>query len=114
MIDAVAVVFSFNEAINARDVAALAELMTDTHRFIDSEGAAVDGKAACLDAWRGFFESFPDYRNVFDETHDVGDGVVVVHGHSVCSFSALDGPATWRAVVHDGRVDVWQVSEAST
>jgi hypothetical protein len=33
--DAVSVVGLFNEAINAGNVAALAELMTDTHRSID-------------------------------------------------------------------------------
>ena len=64
-----------------------------------------------MEAWRGFFDSFPDYRNVFDDVVDVGDGVVVVRGRSECSFAPLDGPAEWRAVVIDARVDVWQVSE---
>lgn len=111
MTDAVAVVGAFNEAINGRDLAALAELMTETHRFIDSAGAMVDGKNACLEAWRGFFNSFPDYRNVFENLEHTGDGVVVVRGRSECSFAPLDGPAEWRAVVLDARVDVWQVSE---
>jgi ketosteroid isomerase-like protein len=109
----VSVVGLFNEAINAGNVAALAELMTDTHRFIDSAGATVEGKAACIDAWRGFFGTFPDYRNVFDNIDHVGGGVVVVRGHSECSVVALHGPARWRAVVRDGLVDVWQVCEAS-
>jgi ketosteroid isomerase-like protein len=111
MTDAVAVVLSFNEAINSRDLDALAELMTASHRFIDSAGATVDGKNACVAAWRGFFEAFPDYRNNFEEIADVGDGVVVVRGRSECSLASLDGPAEWRAVVVDGRVDAWQVSE---
>jgi ketosteroid isomerase-like protein len=59
MTDAVAVVIAFNEAINDRDLAALTELMTESHRFIDSAGATVDGRNACVEAWRGFFESFP-------------------------------------------------------
>ncbi len=112
--DAVATVVAFNEAINARDSAALSRLMTDTHRFIDSEGTTVDGKRACLDAWRGFFEAFPDYRNVFDEAAEVDPGIVVVHGRSECTVAALDGPAEWRAVVRDGRVDEWHVSEAAS
>ena len=111
MTDTVAAVLAFNEAINGRDLAALTELMTETHRFIDSEGATVEGKNACLEAWQGFFESFPDYRNVFDDVADVGGGVVVVQGRSECSFAPLDGPAEWRAVVLAARVDVWQVSE---
>ena len=70
------VVGLFNEAINAGNVAALAGLMTDTHRFIDSAGTTVEGKSACIDAWRGFFGTFPDYRNVFDNVEDVGGGAV--------------------------------------
>jgi len=109
----VGVVVAFNEAINTRDVAALAELMTESHRFVDATLATTVGKDACIAAWRGFFDSFPDYRNVFDEVVDVGDGVVIAHGHSVCSVAALDGPAQWRAVVADDKVDAWQVSEPS-
>jgi hypothetical protein len=85
--------------------------MTESHRFIDSAGATVDGRNACVEAWRGFFESFPDYRNVFDDLTDVGGGVVAVRGRSECSFAPLDGPAEWRVVVVDARIDVWQVSE---
>ena len=111
MIDAAAVVLAFNEAINGRNLDALADPMTESHRFIDSAGATVDGRNACVEAWRGFFDSFPDYRNVFDEIAEVGDGVVVVRGRSECSFAPLDGPAEWRAVVVNARVEVWQVSE---
>jgi ketosteroid isomerase-like protein len=111
MTDAVLVVLAFNEAINGRDIVALAELMTESHRFIDSAGATTEGKDRCSAVWRGFFDSFPDYRNVFDDVADVGDGVVVARGRSECGFAALRGPAEWRAVVLDGRVDVWQVSE---
>ena len=71
----------------------------------------MDGRDACLQAWRGFFASFPDYRNVFDDISDTGDGVVVVHGRSECSFAPLAGPAQWRAVIVDGLVDEWRVSE---
>ena len=110
MTDAVLVVRAFNEAINGRNLRSLTGLMTASHRFIDSEGATVVGRDACVAAWRGFFEAFADYRNIFEEIEDVGDGVVVVHGRSECSFAPLDGPAEWRAVVVDGRVDVWQVS----
>jgi ketosteroid isomerase-like protein len=109
--DAVSVVAAFNEAINARALDALAELMAPSHRFIDSSGASVDGRDACIEAWRGFFDTFPDYRNHFEEITDAGDGVVVVRGWSACSFAPLDGPAEWRAVVSGGRVLIWQVSE---
>jgi ketosteroid isomerase-like protein len=114
MTDAVKVVLSFNEAINRRNLAALTELMTESHRFIDSAGTIVEGRDACVEAWRGFFDSFPDYRNIFDDIQDVGNGVVLVRGRSECSFLPLDGPAEWRAGVLEARVDVWQVSEPSS
>jgi hypothetical protein len=60
------VVLAFNAAINRRDLPGLGRLMADDHRFIDTAGDTFAGKPACLEAWRGFFESFPDYHNVFD------------------------------------------------
>jgi ketosteroid isomerase-like protein len=110
MTDPVAVVLAFNEAINARELAALADLMTERHRFVDAGGAIVDGKDACVAAWRGFFDAFPDYRNDFDRLEEIDDAVVVT-GRSACSVPALDGPAAWRAVVVGGRVELWQVSD---
>lgn len=108
--DAVDACRAFNEAINRRDLDGLAALMTDDHRFVDPAGGAVDGKAACLDAWRGFFAAFPDYRNHF-EGLDEADGVVDVVGHSTCAVPELDGPARWRVVVRpdDGLVVEWRV-----
>lgn len=109
--DAVTTVLAFNDAINRRDSADLEKLMTETHRFIDAAGASVRGRDECVSAWRGFFDSFPDYRNVFDDIAEVEPGVVAIRGHSDCSFAALDGPAQWRALVIEGRVDEWQVSD---
>ncbi len=106
-------VLAFNDAINARDLDALTALMTDDHRFVDSEAATVDGKTACVEAWRGFFAAFPDYRNVFDGARSIEPGVVDVTGRSECSVPALHGPARWRAVVRDGHIAVWQVFAAN-
>lgn len=98
----------FNDRINARDLQGLASLMSDDHAFIDSEGSAVSGKPACIDAWRGFFELFPDYRNVFASVRAQGDVVTIV-GHSVCSEPSLAGPAVWTATIRGGQVTRWQV-----
>ena len=64
--DAVIVV-EFNDAINRRDLLRLTELMAPEHRFIDSTGTTVSGRDACMNAWQGFFASFSDYRNIFDD-----------------------------------------------
>jgi ketosteroid isomerase-like protein len=108
-----AVVLAFNAAINRHDLPGLGRLMADDHRFIDTAGDTVAGKPPCLEAWRGFFESFPDYRNVFDNVRSSSDGIVEVHGRSECSVAALAGPARWRAVVADGLVVEWRVFDAT-
>jgi hypothetical protein len=64
----------------------------------------------CLDAWRGFFKSFPDYRNAFDRLV-VEDNKVTVVGRSSCSDVRLDGPALWVAKARDDKLAEWRVYE---
>jgi hypothetical protein len=47
-----AVVIGFNDAINRRDLAALARLMSADHRFIDGDARRVDGDVVV--EWRVF------------------------------------------------------------
>ena len=94
-LDAPQAALAFNDAITRRDLAALAGLMTDDHTFLDSGGNAVSGKAEVLSAWRGFFDAFPEYRNVWTQITRDGD-VVTATGHSICPTEPLlDGPAIW-------------------
>ena len=104
-----ALTVTFNEHINNRHLDGLAILMTDD-TFIDTAGHAIRGKSACLEAWRGFFKSFPDYRNVFERLV-VEDTTVVVVGHSSCSDVRLDGPALWVAQAGDDKLAEWRVYE---
>jgi ketosteroid isomerase-like protein len=106
--DPAAVAARFNGCINRRDVDSLAELMSDDHRFIDSEANTVTGKQACLDAWRGFFDSFPDYRNVFTSLTARNDVVSIV-GYSECAEPSLAGPAIWTATIQGETVTEWRV-----
>jgi ketosteroid isomerase-like protein len=109
-VDPRALTVKFNEHLNNRDLDGLAALMTDDHTFIDTANHAIHGKATCLDAWRRFFSSFPDYRNVFDWLVVEDDRVVVV-GHSHCSDTRLDGPALWVARPSDEKLAEWRVYE---
>jgi ketosteroid isomerase-like protein len=106
--DPAAVAARFNDSINRRDVDGLAELMSENHRFIDSETNTVSGKRACLDAWRGFFGSFPDYRNVFTSL-TARDDVVTIVGYSECAEPSLAGPAIWTAAIQGETVTEWRV-----
>lgn len=74
----------FNDCINARDLQGLAALMTDDHTFIDSADHAVHGKDAVVEAWKGFFAAFPDYRNTFEQV-ELRSQFVAIQGHSTCS-----------------------------
>jgi len=103
------VVVAFNEAINVQDLDGLCALMSPEHRFVDSAGGSVVGKESCRLAWASFFESFPDYRNVFDRITVPAAGQVVVDGRSECAFAPLHGPARWHATVVGGLIVEWRV-----
>ena len=102
-IDELAVVTAFNDAINARDLDRLGSLMTDAHRFVDSVGATVDGKDACLDAWRA---SSPPSR-----TTETSSRSVAAWARAQCSSAgvpcavslSLMDPPSGRVVVRDAR-----------
>ncbi len=100
----------FNDCINSRDIEGLASLMSDDHRFVDTEGEVISGKEACVDVWRGFFEAFPDYRNVF-ASMATRDDVVTIVGYSECAEPSLAGPAIWTATIRERAIVEWRVYE---
>jgi len=109
MSDAAALAIEFNECINTRDMNALELLMANDHAFIDTAGNAFIGKAACIEAWSGFFGSYPEYRNIFEAVLSRGDRATIV-GHSVCpGFPALEGPALWTAIASQQKLTEWRV-----
>jgi ketosteroid isomerase-like protein len=102
---------AFNDAITRRDLASLGRLMTDDHAFIDAGDNVWSGKEEVLNAWRGFFEAFPDYRNVWSSVSP-GDGVLIAVGRSVsASEPQLDGPAIWTVKTLGERVSEWRIYE---
>jgi ketosteroid isomerase-like protein len=111
--DPIAVAVRFNEAINARDLTRLGELVTEDHRFIDSEASVTVGSEAIVRAWRWLLSPFPDYRNDF-EALQYRDELVIITGRSSCSDDRLRGPALWTARVREGHVAEWRVYEDNT
>jgi ketosteroid isomerase-like protein len=101
---------SFNDCINRRDIDGLSLLMTEDHVFVDTAASAISGKARSLEAWRGSFAAFPDYRNVFERVLVAGSRAVIV-GHSTCADARLAGPALWTARLEGGRIAEWRVYE---
>lgn len=111
MNDGAAMAIRFNERISSGDLDGLAQLMSEDHTFIDTAGTEVIGKTACLEAWRGFFEAFPEYRNVFEAVSTKGNETAIA-GRSFCpGHPELEGPALWTIVVHGDQVVKWRVYE---
>jgi uncharacterized protein (TIGR02246 family) len=107
----------FVRAINLQDVDALAELMTEGHRFVDSLGNAAEGREKMQAGWAAYFLMVPDYTIAVEEVY--GDGpVVVMLGVAQGTYSP-DGqlkaenqwktPAAFRALIEDGKVAEWRV-----
>lgn len=99
----------FNEKINQQDLEGLAELMTDDHTFIDTEGNVTKGKNVMKEGWREFFKKYPDYKNKFTSV-TVQDNIVIMIGYSTCSFKQLEGLNIWTAKIRGERVCEWTVS----
>ena len=106
-------VVAFVNAINAHDLDALAELMSDDHTFIDAHGNEVTGREQMIAGWRGYLEWFPDYRievtQIFENGDDFG-----MFGYAGGSFKGKADagwrlPAAWKASVKGARVSLWQV-----
>jgi ketosteroid isomerase-like protein len=102
------VALRFNDCINNRDLQGLAALMTNDHTFIDSVDNAVRGKDKVVEAWKGFFDTFPDYQNIFEQVES-RNGIVAILGRSICSEPQLNGPALWTATVRGEHVVEWRV-----
>lgn len=108
MPDPTDVALAFDDAINAADLEALVDLMTEDHRFVDSADHVVEGREACRRAWRGFFDAFPGYANHVERSVVSGDRVALA-GRSVRHEPALTGPTLWTAHVVGERVAEWRV-----
>ncbi len=106
--DPKAVISSFKEHLNRRNLDGLSSIIGDRLAFIDSSGHTIMGKKACLDAWEEFCRLFPDYQHVFEEIV-VNGPAVTIRGHSTCSDKRIQGPALWSARIMDGKVNEWRV-----
>ena len=111
------VVAAFIATINRHDPAALAELMSEDHTFIDSSGRRVSGRKEMIEGWKAYFAMFPDYRILVDTTL-TDNGAIAIFGSVSGTYNGKRGlvpknriamPAAWKANVADGKVKLWQV-----
>lgn len=114
--DAAATVAAFIAGINARDIDAVSALISDDHELAVFDEAPLRGREANVEAWRGYFESFPVYFITPHRTVE-RDGVVAVLGHTTGSHLGLPDDEErqltliWVAQVVDGTLRSWRLVE---
>jgi limonene-1,2-epoxide hydrolase len=111
------VVLQFVDAINAKDLAGIAALMTNDHRFVDSLGVVVVGAEKVREGWEAYFRVVPDYLIEIRETYCCKQ-VVVLLGAARGTYTtdgtlrpenAWETPGAWRALARGDRVAEWRV-----
>jgi ketosteroid isomerase-like protein len=110
------IVHDFANAINEHNVDKMCLLMTDAHKFIDSQGNEAIGKENMRAGWIGYFQLFPDYKIEVTEIFVNGD-TVAAFGFAGGTFQGLTDekgnfwhlPASWKAITKNGKIDLWQV-----
>ena len=100
----------FAAAINSHDLEKIAALMSDDHTFIDSHGNEMTGKETMKAGWASYFGLFSDYYVEIEQIFSKGDVAMA------CGFAGAGTgenawriPAAWRAIVRDGKIELWQV-----
>jgi len=112
----VAAVVSFIDCINRGDVDGLGRLMTEDHALRVFDEAPLVGRAANIEAWRGYTTSFPRYV-IYPHRIAERNGRVAVLGHTTGSHLALPDEAEqrmtliWLADVVDGQLRAWTLVE---
>ncbi|MBI5216093.1 MAG: nuclear transport factor 2 family protein [Ignavibacteriae bacterium] len=110
------VVKSFISHINSVFVDGIVSLMSDDHTFIDSHGNRYDGKEKMKTGWLGYFALFPDYKIEVEQMFENGN-TVSIFGYASGTFRGMSDnpdahwrlPASWKAIVEDGKIKLWQV-----
>ncbi len=110
------IIQNFADAINEHNVDKICSLMTDDHKFIDSQGNEVVGKERMRAGWIGYFQLFPDYKIEITDIFLNGDMVAALgfaggtfQGRTERKENYWHLPASWKAVIKNGKVCLWQV-----
>ena len=113
----VAAVISFIDRINHGDADGLCALMTSDHELVVFAEEALRGRAANVEAWRGYAAAFPHYVIYPRAIAEVGGARVAVLGHTTGSHLGLSDQEErqlsliWLAEVRGGRLRCWRLHE---
>jgi ketosteroid isomerase-like protein len=111
------IVKEFVENINRHDIASIGDLMAEEHKFIDSHGNIIYGKDNMTKAWEAYFDWSPDYLIEITDIVE-SEKIIGLFGFAEGTYKGLRVknneyhwrlPATWKTVVSEGKVQLWQV-----
>jgi ketosteroid isomerase-like protein len=110
------VAMDFIKRINAGNVNALCELMTEGHIFQDALGKRFIGRETMREGWTQYFKMVGDYQVHAEEFFQTVDRLAIF-GSASGRYAGGGGtnnnfwevPAAWRAVVKDGLMAEWRV-----
>jgi ketosteroid isomerase-like protein len=113
------VAMDFIKRINAGDVKALCDLMTEGHIFQDALGKRFIGRETMRQGWTAYLKTVSDYQ-VHAEEFFQSDDRLAIFGTASGRYAISAGdnapgekfweiPAAWRAVIRDGLVAEWRV-----
>jgi ketosteroid isomerase-like protein len=110
------VAMDFVKRINAGDVNALCELMTEGHIFQDALGKRFIGRETMRQGWTMYFKTVVDYQVHAVEFFQTDERLAIFGtasgryaGGGAANGNFWEVPAAWRAVVRDGLIAEWRV-----
>lgn len=107
----------FVTAVNTHQLDKMSALLSNDHTYTDAGNVQHTGSQKAVEAWKAWFEWFPDYKLEIEQWLPAGD-TVAVFGYASGTFHTLSGDtgaAHWRlpfagkAVVKQGVLTAWQV-----
>lgn len=110
------VAMDFIKRINAGNVNALCDLMTEGHIFQDALGKRFIGRETMRQGWTQYFKMVGDYQVHAEEFFQTVDRLAIFGsasgryaGGRGANNNFWEVPAAWRAVVKDGLMAEWRV-----
>jgi hypothetical protein len=111
------VALAFVDAINAKNVGRLADLMTAEHKFIDGDGSEYSGRDRLKSGWKEHLELIPDLTLSISRYFEDNDTVVllgwssgtIVQDGELKPENSWRVPCAWRVRVESDKAAVWQL-----
>jgi len=112
------VAMDFIKRINAGNVDALCELMTEKHVFQDALGKRFMGRVTVRQGWKAYFKTVADYNvraEEFFQTKNrlaifgVASGTYCGNGGTKSPEKFCQVPAAWGVVVEERQIAEWRV-----